>query len=90
VQYAGAAGGQRRGVVAEAGAAAAGFNADDFHGGIAEEGMKSTDGIRTTAHAGNHAIRQRASLLQDLRTRLAADDGLQFAHQVWIRMRAHR
>ncbi len=50
--------------------------------------MEGADGVRSTAHAGDHAIRQRAGALEDLRARLAADHRLQFAHQVRIGMRA--
>ena len=52
--------------------------------------MEQADGVRAAADAGDHGIRQAAGALQDLRARLAADDGLQLAHQVRIGMRADR
>ena len=50
--------------------------------------MEGANGVRAPADAGDDRVRQRAALGQYLCARLTANDGLQLAHQIRIRMRA--
>ena len=81
---------QRGCVLAESGAAPSGLDAQDFDLGIAEEGVKQADRIGATADAGHERIGQAAGALEHLCARFASDHGLQFAHEVRIRMCADR
>ena len=58
-------------------------------GAIGEEAMEQADRVATAADARERRIRQ-AALLEQLRARLAADHGLQLAHENRIRVRADR
>src|SRR3569833_2013529 len=49
-----------RSVVAQAGAASAGFHADELHGPVFEIGMKDADRVAATADAGDVGVRQEA------------------------------
>src|SRR6266849_538987 len=75
-------------VFAEFAAAAAGFDADHFHVGVAQKLIKEADGIRTAADAGEKMRRQALFGGENLLARFAADDGLKIADHRWIRMRA--
>ena len=60
LQHAGRAVGERRGVLAEARAAAARLDADDLHAAIRHERMEHADRIRAAADAGEHRVGQAA------------------------------
>ncbi len=88
VQHARAAGGDRGGMAAGSDALAGGFGAVDLHPRIVEEGMEQADGVAAAADAGADRVRQAAVVLEHLRARLAADDGVEVAHHARIRIRA--
>ena len=88
VQHAGTPVGERRGVLAEPVAAAAGLDAEQrARRASRDEGMEQADRVRAAADAGDRDVRQAPACIQHLRARLAADDGLQLAHQIGIGMR---
>lgn len=64
------------------------FGAVDLDAGVVQERMEQTDGVAAAAHAGADRIRQAAVVFQHLRTRFAADDGVEIAHHARIRIRA--
>ena len=91
VQHARAAVRQRRGVVARARAAAAGLDADDLD--RLSSGTKAWKAPMELEPPPTQAMTASGSApvaLEHLRARLAADDRLQLAHQVGIRMRPDR
>src|SRR5215831_8348890 len=91
VEHAGTAVGDRGSVLAKASAPPAGLDADDLDRGIGDKGMEGTDGVGSAADAGDERIRQPPGTGEYLRARLPADDRLELAYQVWVRMRAdHR
>ena len=69
-------------------AAAAGFDADHFHVGVAQKFVEEADGVRTAADAGEEMRGQALFRGEDLLAGFAADDGLKIAHHRRIRMRA--
>jgi hypothetical protein len=72
-------------------AAAAGFDANHFHRGIAQKLMKESDGVRTAADAGEKMRGEAFFCGEDLFTGFAADDGLKIADHGGIGMRSkHR
>src|SRR5262245_45639141 len=89
VQDAGPASRERGGVVAEPWAAAAGLDADQLYGRIIEKRGKCADGIRSAADTRDHAIWQTADTVKALAARLLADDPLEGAHDVRIRVRTN-
>src|SRR5579875_800179 len=86
VQHAGRSAGEARRVLAEAVAAASGFNADQPHVVLFQERVKHPDGVRSAAHAGKDRIGQAAFALQNFLARLLADDAMKIAHHHRIRM----
>jgi hypothetical protein len=52
--------------------------------------MEHSDGIGATTHTGKYGIGQGAVALETLDSRFSADDGLQFAHEIGIRMWSYR
>src|ERR1700716_1554345 len=86
LQHAGAAIRKRCGIVSETLAAASRLDTDDGNGLVRHEGMECADGVGSSTDTRNQHIRQATSLLEHLCTRLAANDSLQLANQVRIRM----
>ena len=66
-------------MLAQGGAAAAGFDADQFHGCIVDERGEDSRGVRSAADAGDDVIRQSPLDFQALLARLAADHRLKIA-----------
>ena len=87
MQHTGTAGAQRRRVAAGVDAVAAGFHAVHGHVTVVQERVEQADGIGAPAHAGDQGVRQLAGLLEALLARLAADHGLEVAHQHRVRVR---
>ena len=73
LQHAWSAAAEARRVVADLLAASAGFDADQFDGGIRQERVEDSDGVRSTAHAGEDGIGQPAFGFENLPPRLFAD-----------------
>jgi hypothetical protein len=69
-------------------AVAAGLDAVHGDAVVLEEGVEQAHGIGAAAHAGDQRIGQPAELLQRSAARLAADYGVEIAHQHRIRVRA--
>src|SRR5579871_4304276 len=69
-------------------ARAASLDADQFHGGVIREGVEDADGVAAAADAGHYQVGQASLLRQNLLARLAADDGLEVAHDAWVGMRS--
>src|SRR5207249_5598229 len=68
--------GRHRGAVTAGGdAGAAGLDAHDADGAIADERMKEPDRVRAAAHARDQHVRQPAQRAAGLAPRLSADDG---------------
>ena len=88
VEDAGAAGAECRGVLAEGGAAAAGFQADELDGRVGDEGSEDTGGVAAAADAGEDIIGEAAFGFETLAAGFAADDGLKIAHDHGERMGA--
>ena len=61
LQDAGRSAAKTRRVFAHGVAAAAGFDADQLHRAIGQEGVEDADGVRAAAHAGEDGVRQRPS-----------------------------
>ena len=57
-----------------------GFDADDSHRTVIEEGIKQPHGIGAAADGGNQCIRQAAFLLQHLSARFFADNSLEISY----------
>src|SRR5882672_12733305 len=87
LQHAGPPERERSAVIAELEAAAARFDAENLDARVRNERMKHADRIRAAADTGDDGVRQFPDLCQRLRARLAADDRLQLAHEIRIRMR---
>src|SRR6478609_1079837 len=75
-------------VLAAFNAETASFDAKKLDVFIIEEGVEHADRVRSTADTGDYYIRQPARLLEKLRSRFAADDGLQLSHNQWIGVHA--
>jgi len=75
-------------VVAERGAAAAGFDADEAHISVGDEFVEHADGVGAAADAGDNRRGQTVFLLENLRARFAADHAVEVAHHDRVRMRA--
>ncbi len=54
---------------------------------VVEERMEQADRIGAAADAGDERVRQAAVLVEHLRARFAADDRVEIAHHLRIRMR---
>ena len=89
VQNAHAAGAQGRAVLLGVKPPAPGFDADEFDVFIIHEGMEQADGIAAAPHAGHTGVGKPAFGLENLRARLAPDDGLEIAYHLRERMRPH-
>ena len=63
------------------------LDAVELHAGVGDEGVEQAHRVRAAADAGDGGVGQPPLRLQDLRARLAADDGLQLAHQRRVRVR---
>ena len=72
-------GGEARGVFAKLAAASAGFDADHFHGEVAEKLVEKTDGVRTAPDAGEKMRWQAFFGGENLFAGFAADDRLKIA-----------
>src|ERR1700753_49312 len=68
-------GAEARGVVADFFAAAAGFDADHFYVGVAQESVEEADRVRTAADAGVELRGQSLFGGENLFAGFAADDG---------------
>ena len=88
VQDAGLALAQRGGVLAFVVAAAAGFDADQFDAGVADERIEHAGRVAAAADAGDDDVGQPADLLVALLFRFAADDRLEIADHHRKRVRA--
>src|ERR1700730_6967634 len=88
LQHAGPAIRKRCGFVSEPLTAASRLDTDDGNGLVRHEGMECADGVGSSPYTRYQHIREAASLLEHLCTGLAANDGLQLANQVRIRMRS--
>ncbi|EGE58214.1 hypothetical protein RHECNPAF_334005 [Rhizobium etli CNPAF512] len=82
--------GDRRAMFVALQALAAGFDANDLHRGIVEEGVEDADRIRAAADGSDNEIRQTAFGRQHLLFRLRADHRLEIADHLRIGMRAGR
>src|SRR5580704_15966827 len=80
--------GEARGMFAKLAAAATGFNADHFHGRIAQELVEQADGVRTPSNARKKMRGQTFFGGENLLAGFAADDGLKIAHHRGIGMGA--
>src|SRR5713226_4083392 len=81
-------GGKARSVLAEFGAAAAGFDANHFYIGVAQESVEEANGVRSAADASEEMRRQALFCGEDLLASFEADDGLKIADHGRVRMRA--
>ena len=85
---------RRARAVQDAGAAAAErgrprrLDADQAHSGVVDEPGEHADRVRAAADAGDDRLRQRALRLEQLLARLAADHGLELAHDLGVGRRA--
>src|SRR6185312_13644853 len=77
LENAGCSAGEARCVIAQAGAASAGFDADELHGCVFEKWMEDADCVAATADAGDDGIGQAAFGLENLFARLYADDAME-------------
>src|SRR5918993_1805134 len=57
---------------------------------VFQETVKDSHRVAAAPNAGDDDVGQASDLIEHLDTRLAADDGLEFAHHQRIRMRAER
>src|SRR5918996_716818 len=64
------------------------LDAEQAHVLVREEAGEDPDRVRAAADAGDHGVRQAALGGQDLLARLAADDGLEVAHDLRVGVRA--
>src|SRR5437899_2761186 len=78
---------QARSVFAKFTPATAGFNADHFYIGIAQESVEKPDSVRAATDAGEKMRRQALFCGDYLLAGLTADDGLEITHHGGIRMR---
>src|SRR5207245_9177166 len=81
VEHARPAGAKCRGVPVGGDALASRLDADQLHLLIVEKGGEDADRIGAATHARDDGVWQPPSTLQYLGARLAADDGLEVAHQ---------
>ena len=86
VQHAGLAGRQRRGMAAGLDAVTTGFDAVHLHAVMRNERVEQADRIAAAADAGDERIRQAAEHGLRLRDDLAADDGVEVAHEHRVRV----
>src|SRR6266853_1534017 len=73
-------------MLSKRGAAPSGFNAEQFHAGIAEKRMEQANGVRAPAYTSDEQIRQTVLGLQNLRSRLYADYSMKISHHTGIGM----
>ncbi len=88
VQDAGGAAGEARRVLAQARAAPAGLDPDQLDVPVRDERREDPGGVRASADARHHQVRERAVLRADLQQRLAPDHGLELPHHHRVGVRA--
>src|SRR5262245_4244341 len=81
---------ERCGVAIRVDTLASGLDADEFHRRILRERIEESDRVAAAADAGDRVVGQAPLRLEDLRTRLAADDALEVADEHGIRVRSGR
>ena len=86
MQYARAAGAERRRMAAGFNAVPGGLDADHRHLGIADEGIEQADGVRAAPDASHQGIGKPPGLSQHLIPGFPADDGLKVPHHGRIGM----
>src|SRR5216684_4157141 len=90
MQYAGGTAGETRSVLAQCGAAATRFDADQPYRFVADEGVEQADGVAASADASESGIREAAFAPQNFRAGFEADHAMEIAHHHRIGMRAKR
>jgi hypothetical protein len=87
VQHAGAAAGQRGGVLVGGDAMAGRLDADQAHALVGQERMEQADGVGTAADAGDHRVGKTSFDLEDLLAGFGPDHRLEVAdhHRIGVR-----